>query len=403
MNEPIANAAVSDEADAPVEAGPVENQKDVPLEPPPESPVEKPAEIPQENPAEPATSPQETPVENPPEIPQQNLAQSVEENLEEAAEASPASQAERRQVEPHKLKQIIEGALLAVGKPLPIERLESLFQEPECPDRAAFEAALAAIAEDCAERGFELKKVASGYRFQVKQHLAEWIGRLWEEKPQRYSRALMETLSIVAYRQPITRGDIEKIRGVAVSTQIVQTLLEHEWIRVVGHRDVPGRPAMYATTKQFLDYFNLESLDQLPPLSEIRDLEEINRELSLEDAKPVSRIIEFPDPEPGDTDDSEDDEAAAAAAIGTRPISEILGEVDARLLQRGGATEASADDNLMLDLESEADFDAAEAAPSAQEQAAAADADDAEDSEEASDGDDTEGGGEDEDERPSGS
>jgi segregation and condensation protein B len=249
--------------------------------------------------------------------------------------AAPApSNVEKQPVEPERLKRIIEGALLAVGKPLPLERLESLFQEHERPEREDFEAAFAAIAADCAERGFELKKVASGYRFQVKQELSEWIARLWEEKPQRYSRALMETLSIIAYRQPITRGDIEKIRGVAVSTQIVQTLLEHEWIRVVGHRDVPGRPAMYATTKQFLDYFNLESLDQLPPLSEIRDLEEINRELSLDETKPASRIIEFPDPEPSDESEEEDEETAAAAAIGLRPISEILEEVDARLTRR---------------------------------------------------------------------
>jgi segregation and condensation protein B len=359
----------------------VEDQKEIPVEQPPESPVENPAEIPQEVPAEPATTPEETPVEDPEEI--------------------PVPRTERRDIDAARLKQIIEGALLAIGKPLPIERLESLFLEHECPERAAFEAALVAIGEDCMDRGFELKKVASGYRFQVKQDLAEWVGRLWEEKPQRYSRALMETLSIVAYRQPITRGDIEKIRGVAVSTQIVQTLLEHEWIRVVGHRDVPGRPAMYATTKQFLDYFNLESLDQLPPLSEIRDLEEINRELSLDDSKPVSRIIEFPDPEPGDSnDEGEDDEAIAAAAIGTRPISEILSEVDARLMQGGHVAVHAADENLDLDLDlaSEADFDAAEAGASTEAEAETETAPDAEDDPApAEDGEDAE------DEHPPGS
>lgn len=229
------------------------------------------------------------------------------------------------------LKLIIEGALLAAGKPLPLERLEALFMEGEQPEPELFKAALAQIEQDCASRGFELKKVASGYRFQVRQELSEWISRLWEEKPQRYSRALMETLSIIAYRQPITRGDIEKIRGVAVSTQIVQTLLEHEWVRVVGHRDVPGRPAMYATTRQFLDYFNLESLEQLPPLSEIRDLEEINRGLSLDDEKPVGRIIEFPDPEESEQELVVDEEAEKAAEIGLRPISEILSMVDSQL------------------------------------------------------------------------
>jgi segregation and condensation protein B len=166
---------------------------------------------------------------------------------------------------------------------------------------------------------------------QVRQELSEWVSRLWEEKPQRYSRALMETLSIIAYRQPITRGDIERIRGVAVSTQIVQTLLEHEWVRIIGYRDVPGRPAMYATTRQFLDYFNLNSLEQLPPLSEIRDLDEINRGLALDEDKPQGRILEFPIFD-GNSDELEvDAEEAAAAAIGTRPMSEILGIVDSQL------------------------------------------------------------------------
>lgn len=229
------------------------------------------------------------------------------------------------------LKKIVEGALLAAGKPLPLERLEQLFVDGEKPEPGQLQAALDGIAQDCAERGFELKKVASGYRFQVRQELSEWISRLWEEKPQRYSRALMETLSIIAYRQPITRGDIEKIRGVAVSTQIVQTLLEHEWVRVVGHRDVPGRPAMYATTRQFLDYFNLDSLEQLPPLSEIRDLEEINRGLALEEDRPVGRIIEFPDPGESEQDLVVDEEAEKAAEIGLRPISEILSMVDTQL------------------------------------------------------------------------
>jgi segregation and condensation protein B len=229
------------------------------------------------------------------------------------------------------LKKILEGVLLAAGKPLPLDRLEALFTEVERPEREQLLAALTAIETDSEERGYELKKVASGYRFQVRKEFSEWISRLWDEKPQRYSRALMETLSIIAYRQPITRGDIEKIRGVAVSTQIVQTLLEHEWVRVVGHRDVPGRPAMYATTRQFLDYFNLESLEQLPPLSEIRDLDEINRGLSLEDTKPQGRILEFPTLETNEEEIEVDAEEAEAAAIGMRPISEILSIVDSQL------------------------------------------------------------------------
>ena len=167
-------------------------------------------------------------------------------------------------------KQIIEGLLLAAGKPLPISKIADVFPEHERPETEELQAAIKAIELDCEERGFELKKVASGYRFQVKQEFGEWVGKLWDERPQRYSRALLETISIIAYRQPITRGEIEKIRGVAVSTNIIRTLIEREWVRVVGHRDVPGRPAMYATTKQFLDYFNLKSLEELPPLSEIR-------------------------------------------------------------------------------------------------------------------------------------
>lgn len=227
-----------------------------------------------------------------------------------------------------KVKQIIEGLLLAAGKPLSFERIAEIFYEGERPDDSVLKAALQSIEEECEGRGFELKKVASGYRFQVRQELGDWITRLWEEKPQRYSRALLETISIIAYRQPITRGDIEKIRGVAVSSSIVRTLLDREWVRVVGHRDVPGRPAMYATTKLFLDYFNLESLDQLPALTEIRDMEELNKELSLEEKAPESRLIALPEEEEGDEVDVLDEDTAAAAAIGTRPINEILGIVE---------------------------------------------------------------------------
>jgi segregation and condensation protein B len=165
-----------------------------------------------------------------------------------------------------------------------LQRLEELFEESERPERSELLAALAELEADCQERGYELKQTASGYRFQVRAELARWVGRLWEEKPKKYSRALLETLALIAYRQPITRGDIEQIRGVAVSSDLVRTLMEREWVRVVGHRDVPGRPALYATTRQFLDYFNLASLDQLPPLGEIRDLDEFNVTLDLGDS-----------------------------------------------------------------------------------------------------------------------
>jgi segregation and condensation protein B len=185
--------------------------------------------------------------------------------------------------DPDRLKRILEGALLAAGKPMTVIQLESLFQEDEVrPVRDEIKAALEDVASELKGRGFELLQVASGYRFQVCDDLAPWIGRLWEEKPQKYSRALLETLALIAYRQPITRGDIEEIRGVAVSSNIIRTLMDRDWVRVVGHREVPGRPAMYASTKIFLDYFNLKSLDQLPPLAEIQDLDNLTAELGLE-------------------------------------------------------------------------------------------------------------------------
>ncbi|MDX1733253.1 MAG: SMC-Scp complex subunit ScpB [Halioglobus sp.] len=179
------------------------------------------------------------------------------------------------------LVQILEGALLAAGKPLSVAQLADLFEEQERPENTAIREALKEIEARCEDRGFELIQVASGFRFQVRQNLSPWVGRLWQERPQKYSRALLETLALIAYRQPITRGEIEEIRGVAVSSNIIKTLHERDWIRVVGHRDVPGRPAMYATTRQFLDYFNLKSLDQLPALAEIRDLETLNAELGF--------------------------------------------------------------------------------------------------------------------------
>ena len=186
------------------------------------------------------------------------------------------------------LKQIIEGAILAAEAPLSIEQLMRLFEGDE-PERIDVRDALGEIEQECEGRGFELKQVASGYRFQVKSDYGEWVSRLWKEKPPRYSRALLETLALIAYKQPITRGDVEEIRGVAVSTNIIRTLLEREWVRIVGHRDVPGHPALYATTKNFLDYFNLRNLDELPSLAEIKDLTQANEELDMEDD-----LIELP-------------------------------------------------------------------------------------------------------------
>ena len=175
--------------------------------------------------------------------------------------------------EPRELAPLLEAFLLASGKPQSIEKLFELFEEGERPDPAVFKKALTLLGKSCEGRAFELKEVASGYRLQIREKFAPWVGRLWEERPQRYSRAMLETMALIAYRQPITRGEIEDVRGVAVNSHIVKTLLEREWIRVVGYRDVPGKPAMFATTKAFLDHFNLKNLDDLPPLAELRELE----------------------------------------------------------------------------------------------------------------------------------
>ena len=179
------------------------------------------------------------------------------------------------------IKKIVEGALLAAGRPLDISQLEKLFADDERPPRDQVRAAIEDIQADCRGRGYDIVQVASGFRFQVSDELAPWINRLWEEKPKRYSRAMLETLALIVYRQPLTRGDIELVRGVAVSSDIIRALQEREWIAVVGHRDVPGRPALYATTKQFLNYFNLKSLQQLPALGQIKDFAELDPELEL--------------------------------------------------------------------------------------------------------------------------
>lgn len=175
--------------------------------------------------------------------------------------------------EPRELASLLEAFLLASGKPQSLERLFELFEEGERPEPAVFKKALTLLGKSCEGRAFELKEVSSGYRLQIREKFSPWVGRLWEERPQRYSRALLETIALIAYRQPITRGEIEDVRGVAVNSNIVKTLLEREWIRVVGYRDVPGKPAMFATTKAFLDHFNLKNLEDLPPLAELREME----------------------------------------------------------------------------------------------------------------------------------
>ncbi len=251
------------------------------------------------------------------------------------------------------LVQIIEGALLAAGKPMTVAQIAALFEEHEKPENTAIREALKEVAARCEERGFELVEVASGFRFQVRQSLAPWIGRLWQERPPRYTRALLETLALVAYRQPITRGEIEEIRGVAVSTNIIRTLHERDWIRVVGHRDVPGRPAMYATTKQFLDYFNLKSLDQLPSLAEIRDLESLSAELGF--AEPAEG--EPPNPPEG---------GPGLTVVGGTEHTPPAAEVAAQETPEALAEDALSLDAVVDELEARAPDDLQDIAPDAQ-------------------------------------
>ena len=178
------------------------------------------------------------------------------------------------------LKSILEAAIFAANSPLSVAQLSVLFDEAERPLDAVIKEALKNLTEDCKSRGVELKELASGYQFQSRVEYAPWISKLWEERPIRYSRALLETLVLIAYRQPITRADIETIRGVAVSTHIIKTLLDREWVRVVGQREVPGRPSLYGTTKRFLDYFNLKGLQELPTLDQVQSLEEMEEKLT---------------------------------------------------------------------------------------------------------------------------
>jgi len=230
-------------------------------------------------------------------------------------------------VQGEQLKQILEAALLAAGQPLSHAQLSALFNDEERPPAGELSRALEQLSNDCTHRGVELKKVGSGYRLQVKQDFNEWVSRLWKERPRGYSRALLETMALIAYRQPITRGEIEAVRGVSVSTNIVRTLQEREWIRVVGHRDVPGKPALFGTTKVFLDFFDLQNLDDLPTLAEIRDMENLEPELQLEPAPPAADIPEVNIPDLDDDEDElKDDFDDEFDAV---PASDMTPDVDA--------------------------------------------------------------------------
>ncbi len=224
------------------------------------------------------------------------------------------------------VRNVIEAALLAAGRPLAADELVGLFDERDGSNADEVQAAIGALRADYETRGLELVEVASGYRIQIRAAVAQPVSRLWQERPPKYSRALLETLALVAYRQPITRGEIEQIRGVAVNVNIIKTLLERNWIRVVGHRDVPGKPELLGTTREFLDYFNLQKLDDLPTLAQLKELEDLRVQLSLPGAGPEVVEVE-PDaaieaaapPGEGAEAASDEDELEATDATQPRP------------------------------------------------------------------------------------
>lgn len=221
------------------------------------------------------------------------------------------------------IKYFVEAALLAAGRPLSVDQLQKLFDGRSEPDKSVVRQALQILVDEYEGRGITIAEVASGFRIQVKSGMAERLHKLWEERPPRYSRALFETLALVAYRQPVTRGEIEEIRGVSVSSNIVRTLLERDWVRVIGHRDVPGRPELFGTTRAFLDYFGLKKLDDLPPLADLSDWESLRVQLNLPEV--------------------EEDQAADMAEVTDLPV----------LYPEIGAEEADADDNASGDAANE--------------------------------------------------
>ena len=215
-------------------------------------------------------------------------------------------------MDPTEIKHLIEAALLAAGRPLNIDQIQGLFDGRMTPEKSEIRQAIATLNEEYEQRGIVIAEVASGFRMQIKAGMADQLQKLWEERPPRYSRAMFETLALIAYRQPLTRGEIEEVRGVAVSSNIIRTLLERDWVRVVGHRDVPGRPEMFGTTKMFLDYFGLKKLDDLPPLADLSDWESLRVQLNLPEVQEdtsneQSDIHEIPVLYPEIEEDSDDD------------------------------------------------------------------------------------------------
>lgn len=251
-------------------------------------------------------------------------------------------------MEQQQLKNIIEAVLMSAEKPLKVIDIEALFAgDNDMPSRDDIRKTLKGLGEDYDSRGFELKEVASGFRIQVRQDYSDWVGRLWEEKPARYTRALLETMALIAYRQPITRGEIEEVRGVSVSSNIIKTLMEREWIKVLGHKDVPGKPALYGTTKEFLDYFNLKSLEDLPSLAEIKDLDQIHQELDL-DIDNTDAVQENSDDESTGTDTDD----------GSEEVDEATEEVDEAADVK--TVPATADNDVSFEEQSDAELAGAE-------------------------------------------
>lgn len=251
--------------------------------------------------------------------------------------STPPEQPLRRMDQPL-INRIVEGALLASSQPVTLAQLQALFPEDEPAPPGSVERALELLAEGCSGRGVELVEVASGFRYQITAEVHDWVARLWTERKTRYTRATLETLALIAYRQPITRGEIEQVRGVAVSSNIIQALEEREWIRVIGHRDVPGKPALFGTTKGFLDYFGLKRLDELPPLSELRDLGELEPQLPLGDdgqpAAPLPAGISPPDGSsttgtPGAASNTATDPATVPETGAVATDTALTGEPDA--------------------------------------------------------------------------
>ncbi len=263
-----------------------------------------------------------------------------------------------------KVKNIVEGALLAAGKPLSVNQIDDLFDlaDEDRPNRDQIRQAIKELQEEYENRGMELRQVGSGFRVQVRQEYEAWIARLWQEKPPRYSRALLETLAIIAYRQPITRGEIEEIRGVAVSSNITRTLQEREWVKVVGHRDVPGKPALFGTTKEFLDYFNVKSLDELPSLAELKDLDNLHPELDLEGDKAKAadgdQTVEDANTDAAVPDQDEDSGIAVEIAAGDEVESASEGDA-AESADESEQPEAQAEEDANNKQQQSPELDAA--------------------------------------------